>query len=95
MSMDNDMKTLLEQKKLQLRIKQEKAEIQQKKESIIQNVVHFSQKYRFADEVEEIKIQSFISKLNFLSPGQLYIKENCAHFHENVYLCILMDSHPL
>lgn len=95
MSMDNDMKILLEQKKLQLRIKQEKAEIQHEKENIIQNVVHFSQKYRFADEVEGIKIQSFISKLNFLSPGQLYIKENCAHFHNNVYLCFLMGSHAL
>ncbi len=93
--MDNDMKTLLEQKKMQLRIKQEKIEIQHKKEDIIQNVVHFPQKYRFADEVETIRIQNFISKLDFLSPGQLYIKENCAYFHDNVYLCFLMGSHAL
>lgn len=48
-----------------------------------------------ADESEAFKIEEFISKLNFIRPGQLAIKKVCTHPHENVYLCFLMGTEAL
>ena len=59
------------------------------------NIEHFSQKYRYADESEAFKIEEFISKLNFIRPGQLAIKKVCTHSYENVYLCFLMGTEAL
>lgn len=42
-----------------------------------------------------MKIEEFISKLNFIRPGQLAIKKVCTHPHENVYLCFLMGTEAL
>ena len=55
----------------------------------------FSQKYRYADEAEALKIETFISKLNFEQPGQLAIQEVCPYPHGNVYLCFLMGTDAL
>lgn len=93
--MDDHRKVLLAQKKAQLKIKQKRAEIQQCKEYLMRNIECFAQKYRCADEREVIKIEKFISKLNFVQPGQLAIKEVCPYPHRNVYLCFLMGTDAL
>ena len=93
--MDDNMKALLGQKKAQLKIKQQYTEILQYKEHLKKSIEHFSQKYRYADETEVIKIEEFISKLNFVQPGQLAIKEVCPHPYGNVYLCFLMGTDAL
>lgn len=93
--MDNNMKALLKQKKVQLKIRQQYSEILQYKEYFTKSIEHFYQKYRYADETEAIKIEEFISKLNFVQPGQLAIKEVCPYPHGNVYLCFLMGTDAL
>ncbi len=93
--MDNKRKMVFDQKKTQLKIKQKRAEIQQFKDHFAKNIEHFSQKYRYADESEAFKIEEFISKLNFIRPGQLAIKKVCTHSYENVYLCFLMGTEAL
>ena len=59
------------------------------------SIEHFSQKYRYADEAEALKIETFISKLNFKQPGQLAIQEVCPYPHGNAYLCFLMGTDAL
>ena len=81
--MNDDRKLVLAQKKVQLKEEQKRAEIQQYKDHFAKNKEHFSQKYRYADESEAFKIEEFISKLNFIRPGQLAIKKVCTHPHEN------------
>lgn len=93
--MDDNMKALLEQKKVQLKIKQQYTEILQYKDHLTKSIEHFSQKYRYTDEAEALKIEAFISKLNFVQPGQLAIKEVCPYPHGNVYLCFLMGTDAL
>ena len=58
--MDHERKNLLAQKKAQLKIKQKRAEIQQYKDRLTKSIEHFSQKYRYADEAEALKIETFI-----------------------------------
>ena len=60
-----------------------------------QEIEDFSQKYRYADEAEEVKLGKFISKLDFAQPGQLSIQEVYPYPHENVYLCFLMGTEAL
>ena len=67
--MEHERKELLAQKKAQLKIKQKKAEIQQYKDRLTKSIEHFSQKYRYADEMEALKIEAFLSKLNFGAVG--------------------------
>ena len=86
--MDHERKELLAQKKAQLKAKQQRAEIQQYKDRLTKSIEDFSQKYRYADEAEEVKLGKFISKLDFAQPGQLSIQEVCPYPHENVYLCL-------
>lgn len=93
--MDHERKELLAQKKAQLKKRQKRAEIQQYKDRLTKSIEHFSQKYRYADEAEVLKIETFISKLNFEQPGQLAIQEVCPYPHENVYLCFLMGTEAL
>lgn len=93
--MNEDRKLVLAQKKARLKEAQKRAEIQQCKDNFAKNIEHFSQKYRYADESEAFKIEEFISKLNFIRPGQLAIKKVCTHSYENVYLCFLMGTEPL
>ena len=93
--MDYDRKLFLSQKKAQLRKRQKRAEIQQYKDRLTKSIEHFTQKYRYADEAEVLKIETFISKLNFEQPGQLAIQEVCPYPHENVYLCFLMGTEAL
>ena len=93
--MDHERKELLAQKKAQLKAKQQRAEIQQYKDRLTKSIEHFSQKYRYADEAEALKIETFISKLNFEQPGQLLIQEVCPYPHENIYLCFLMGTEAL
>ena len=61
--MDDNLKELLAQKKAQLKVKQQRAEIQQYKDCLTKSIEDFSQKYRYADEAEEVKLGKFISKL--------------------------------
>ena len=93
--MDDNTKALLEQKKVRLKIKQQYTEILQYKDHLTKSIEHFSQKYRYADEEEALKIETFISKLNFVQPGQLAIKEVCPYSYGNVYLCFLMGTDAL
>ena len=93
--MDHERKELLAQKKAQLKKRQKRAEIQQYKDRLTKSIEHFSQKYRYADEAEVLKIETFISKLNFEQPGQLAIQGVCPYPHENVYLCFLMGTEAL
>ena len=88
--MDHERKELLAQKKAQLKAKQQRAEIR-----LTKSIEDFSQKYRYADEAEEVKLGKFISKLDFAQPGQLSIQEVCPYPHENVYLCFLMGTEAL
>ena len=93
--MEHERKELLAQKRAQLKKRQKRAEIQQYKDRLTKSIEHFSQKYRYADEAEVLKIETFISKLNFEQPGQLAIQEVCPYPHENVYLCFLMGTEAL
>ena len=93
--MDDNLKELLAQKKAHLKEKQKSAEIQQYKDRLTKSIKYFSQKYRYADEAEALKIETFISKLNFEQPGQLAIQEVCPYPHGNVYLCFLMGTDAL
>lgn len=93
--MNDDRKLVLAQKKARLKEEQKRAAIQQFKDHFAKNIEHFSQKYRYADESEAFKIEEFISKLNFIRPGQLAIKKVCTHSYENVYLCFLMGTEAL
>ena len=93
--MDHERKELLAQKKAQLKKRQKRAEIKQYKDHFAQSIKYFSQKYRYADEAEEVKLGKFISKLDFAQPGQLSIQEVCPYPHENVYLCFLMGTEAL
>lgn len=54
--MDHERKELLAQKKAQLKVKQQRAEIQQYKDHFTKSIQYFSQKYRYADEAEAIKL---------------------------------------
>ena len=81
--MGHERKELLAQKKAQLKAKQQRAEIQQYKDRLTKSIEDFSQKYRYADEAEEVKLGKFISKLDFAQPGQLAIQEVCPYPHEN------------
>ena len=93
--MDHERKRLLAQKKAQLKTKQKRAEIQQYKACFTKGIEYFSQKYRYADETEALKIETFISKLNFEQPGQLAVQEVCPYPHGNAYLCFLMGTDAL
>ena len=63
--MEHERKELLAQKKEQLKIKQKRAEIQQYKDRLTKGIEQFSQKYRFAEEAEALKIETFLSKTQF------------------------------
>ena len=93
--MDHERKELLAQKKAQLKVKQQREEIQQYKDHFTKSIQYFSEKYRYADESEAVKLGKFISKLDFAQPGQLSIQEVCPYTHENVYLCFLMGTEAL
>ena len=93
--MDHERKELLAQKKAQFKVKQQREDIQQYKNRLTKSIEDFSQKYRYADEAEEVKLGKFISKLDFAQPGQLAIQEVCPYPHENVYLCFLMGIEAL
>ena len=93
--MDHERKELLAQKKAQLKVKQQREEIQQYKDHFAKSIQHFSQNCRYADEAEAVKLGKFISKLDFAQPGQLSIQEVCPYPHENVYLCFLMGTEAL
>lgn len=93
--MDDNMKMLLEQKKIQQKIRRERLAIQRLREDFAQNIARFDEKYRYADEVEAAKIQDFISRLDFVRPGQLDIKESACFLPNNVYLCFLMGTSAL
>ena len=93
--MDHERKELLDQKKAQLKVKQKREEIQQYKDRLTKSIEDFSQKYRYADEAEALKLEAFLSKLDFEQPGQLSIQEVCPYPHENVYLCFLMGTEAL
>ena len=60
--MDHERKELLAQKKAQLKVKQQRAEIQQYKDRLTKSIEHFSQKYRYADEAEAIKLEAVSGK---------------------------------
>ena len=60
--MEHERKELLAQKRAQLKIKQKRAEIQQYKDRLTKSIQYFSQKYRYADEAEAIKLEAVSGK---------------------------------
>lgn len=54
--MDHERKNLLAQKKAQLKIKQKRAEMQQYKDHLTKSIEHFSQKYRYLSEDDDILV---------------------------------------
>ena len=90
--MNEEHKKLLQIKKEQYQLKQKEKAIQEAISCVVQNVDCFNEKYRFVEECEKIKIQKFVSELEFVVPGQLKVKEKCLHKHNNVYLCCLMGD---
>ena len=90
--MNEEHKKLLQIKKEQYQLKQKEQAIQGAISSVVQNVDCFNEKYRFVEECEKIKIQKFVSELEFVVPGQLKVKEKCLRKHNNVYLCCLMGD---
>ena len=93
--MNHERKELFAQKKARLKATQQREEIQQYKDHFTKSIQYFSEKYRYADESEAVKLGKFISKLDFAQPGQLSIQEVCPYTHENVYLCFLMGTEAL
>lgn len=90
--MNEEHKKFLQIKKEQYKLKQKEIAIQEAIGSVVQNVDRFNEKYRFVEECEKIKIQRFVSELEFVGPGRLKVKEKCLHKHSNVYLCCLMGD---
>lgn len=90
--MNAEQKKLLQIKKEQNKLKQKEKAIQEAISSVVRNVERFNEKYRFVGECEKIKIQKFVSELEFAGPGQLKVKEKCLHKYNNVYLCCLMGD---
>ena len=84
-------KRLQEKKEEYKRIQEQKA-IQDTIKYVIENVEGFQKKYRFVDDCEKVKIQQFVSELEFTSPGHLRVKDTCLYEHKNVYLCCLMGD---
>ena len=66
--MDHERKELLAQKKAQLKVKQQRAEIQQYKDHFTKSIQSFSQKYRYADEAEAIKLEAVSGKEVTIQP---------------------------
>ncbi len=64
---------------MECKLKQKEKATQEAISSVVQNVERFNEKYRFVEECEKIKIQKFVSELEFEAPGQLQVKENCLH----------------
>ena len=58
-------------------------------------IEQFSQKYRYEDEAEIRKMETFLSRLNFVQPGHLAVQEVCPYPHGNAYLCFLMGTDVL
>ena len=56
--MDDNLKELLAQKKARLKENQKGAEILRYKDHFAKSIEQFSQKYRYADEVETRKIET-------------------------------------
>ena len=93
--MDDNLKELLAQKKARLKENQKGAEILRYKDYFAKSIEQFSQKYRYADEGEARKMETFLSKLHFVRPGQLAIQDVCPYPHGKVYLCFLMGTDAL
>ena len=60
--MNDDRKLVLAQKKARLKEAQKRAEIQQYKDHFTKSIQYFSQKYRYADEAEAIKLEAVSGK---------------------------------
>ena len=86
--MDDNLKELLAQKKARLKENQKGAEILRYKDYFAKSIEQFSQKYRYADEGEARKMETFLSKLHFVRPGQLAIQDVCPYPYGKVYLWI-------
>ncbi len=67
--MDHERKELLAQKKAQLKVKQQRAEIQQYKDRLTKSIEDFSQKYRYADEAEAGQTWKIHLKTRFRAAG--------------------------
>lgn len=82
----------LQMKKEENKRAQEQKAIQDNIKNMIENVECFHEKYRLVEECEKVKIQQFVSELEFTAPGHLRVKDTCLHKHKNVYLCCLMGD---
>ena len=84
--MEHERKELLAQKRAQLKIKQKRAEIQQYKDRLTKSIEHFSQKYRYADEAEALKLKP-LSQNSILSNRGSWRSKKFAHIPMEMPTC--------
>ena len=78
--MDHERKELLAQKKAQLKVKQQRAELQQYKDHFTKSIQYFSQKYRYADEAEAIKLEAVSGKEGTIQPPRGVLDINMGNY---------------
>ena len=88
--MDAEKKAFLKSKLDGLKIQQSKQRQDNERKRIIENIDHFDEKYRFADESESARIEAFIGNLHVSSPAHTAISHSAEPMpHHNMYLCFL------
>ncbi len=85
--MDVERKRLLQEKIAKNKKVQENKRLELYRKEIMSEVEDFDKKYRFANEAEAEKIDSFIGKLQFYSPDYIVMDEEVPTVHNKMYLC--------
>ena len=90
--MNNDKKAFLHDRLEENKKRQEQYRLNSAKFRLMDNIPGFSDKYRFANDNEIKRIEEFIGKLNFSSPGHLRITTKTNTVHENMFMCFLFGT---
>lgn len=90
--MDVEKKRLLQEKLAKNKQDQANKRLDQYRKKIVSEIEGFDKKYRFADEAEAEKIESFIGKLMFYAPDYIVMDEEPHTEHNKMYLCGLDGS---
>ena len=95
-AMNDDSRAALKQKLEANRLKRERLMLEKEKERLAGEIDGFSEKYRFADETESGRAESFIGSLRLEYPFCRYFEgENSPTAQGEMYLCFLMGSPEL
>lgn len=70
-------------------------ERQRYKDACTKEIPLFDQKYRYAEAAEAIRIEHFLTKLQFVQPAQTAIEKVFPSPHGKVYLCFLTGTEVL